>query len=222
MKSSLMRLNFSPINNRQEDLAHLVLELHRIPPKPFKRWNGELFVTDSLFSESLSNRRRDEYDYSLFFQFFLLSHHSELTNLGHEISTDTTKETWISLSSCIARCIELRIESHVPDSDRYPLMEITKGLEENLSPGLEQDTRVMVAAQCIILAPTLVSDKMKKLLGGHGKPSGCDVLRLWIRKLEDLADNSGLNSELKAAVVEVRDKLVLLHPELSTGRPGEV
>ncbi|KMQ48385.1 Protein of unknown function DUF3632 [Trichophyton rubrum] len=142
--------------------------------------------------------------------------------LGHEISTDTTKETWISLSSCIARCIELRIESHVPDSDRYPLMEITKGLEENLSPGLEQDTRVMVAAQCIILAPTLVSDKMKKLLGGHGKPSGCDVLRLWIRKLEDLADNSGLNSELKAAVVEVRDKLVLLHPELSTGRPGEV
>lgn len=26
-------------DNRQEDLAHLVLELHRIPPKPFKRWN---------------------------------------------------------------------------------------------------------------------------------------------------------------------------------------
>ena len=46
MKSSLMRLNFSPINNRQEDLAHLVLELHRIPPKPFKRWN----VCPALYS----------------------------------------------------------------------------------------------------------------------------------------------------------------------------
>ncbi|EGD96066.1 hypothetical protein TESG_03526 [Trichophyton tonsurans CBS 112818] len=188
-------------DSRQDMLAQVVLELHRIPPKPTKRWNGDLFVTDSIFSESLSNRWRDTYT--------------------HEISTDTMKEIWISLSSFIARCIELRIESHVPDSDRYPLIDISKGLEENLAPGLERDTRVMVAAQYILLAPTLVSDKMSKLLGGHGKPSGCDILRLWIGKLEtDRAWQP--NPEVKAAVVEAKDKLVSLHQKLVMGSTEEV
>ncbi|EZF31435.1 hypothetical protein H109_04705 [Trichophyton interdigitale MR816] len=187
---------------RQDTLAQVVLELHRIPPKPTKRWNGDLFVTDSLFSESLSNRWRDTYT--------------------HEISTDTMKEIWISLSSFIARCIELRIESHVPDGHRYPLIDISKGLEENLAPGLERDTRVMVAAQYILLAPTLVSDKMSKLSGGHDKPSGCDILRLWIGKLEELTEHGSLNPEVKAAVVEAKDKLVSLHQKLVMGGTEEV
>ncbi|DAA77669.1 TPA_exp: Uncharacterized protein A8136_6215 [Trichophyton benhamiae CBS 112371] len=181
-------------DNRQEDLAHLVLELHRIPPKPFKRWNGDLFVTDTLFTESLSNRWRDAY--------------------RHEITSETMKETWVSLSSFIARCIELRIESHVPDSGRYPLIEIIKGLGENLSPGLERDTRAMVAAQYILLSPTLVNDKLAKLPGGRGEPSGSDILKLWIAKLKELAENGSLNPEVKAAVVEARQKLLSLHPEV--------
>ncbi|KAM5457591.1 hypothetical protein MaudCBS49596_000788 [Microsporum audouinii] len=181
-------------DTRQDILAQFILELHRIPPKPIKSWNGDRFVTDSLFSESLSNRWRDVY--------------------RHQITTGVMKDKWVSLSSFIARCIELRIEKNVPDSDRYPFLDIPKGLEDNSAPGLERDTRAMVAAQYILLAPTLVNDTMTKLSGGHDKPSGSNRLQLWGVKLKELAENGSLDSEVKVAVVEARKKLVSLHPGL--------
>jgi hypothetical protein len=117
---------------------------------------------------------------------------------------------WLNLSSFIARCTGARVDDHLPGITKYPSIDIAEGLEKEIPPGLTRDTRVMIAAQHILLAGRVVDEELVR------KPKiswGLDKWQLWAKKLKELTEGE-LAPEVKIAVVEARKKLVELHPEL--------
>jgi hypothetical protein len=114
-------------------------------------------------------------------------------------------EEWMNLTSFIARCIKARVidDDKILDVDEYPSRDIPEGLETEFYPGITRDSKVMVAAQYILIAGDFIG----------GKSWGIDRWQLWARKLEELAGKE-LASEVKTAVIEARKKLIFLHPEL--------
>ena len=126
----------------------------------------------------------------------------------------------MNFSSFVARCTEARIDEHFPDFIKYARLDVPEGLEKEMSPGLKRDTRVMVAAQYILLAGHVIDEELVQKPTKKRKSYGLEKWKLWAGKLQELAREE-LASEVKDAVVEARQKMVSLHPELfSMGEEG--
>ena len=68
---------------------------------------------------------------------------------------------------------------------KYPSIDVSHGLDQDLPPGPERDCKVMVAAQCVLLAGRSLADDCFKQ---PGKGSvGPDQWRRWAKKLEEIS-----------------------------------
>lgn len=127
-------------------------------------------------------------------------------------------DEWVNISSFIARCMEHRIEVDFPGAGKYQSIDICNGLREEHPAGIERDTYVMVAAQYILLALTFIDDRVVAFTAKQGAMNlGRDKFQLWGAKLAQLANDGDLRPDVKAAVIEARQKLVSLHPEFFEG-----
>ena len=147
--------------------------------------------------------------------------------LVSRIASDSKEETsqpseweeqckeWVNFSSFVARCTEARIDDHIPDFTKYPWIDIEEGLEKDFLPGPKRDSRVMVAAQYILLAGHVISEEFVQKPRREGKFHGVEKWQLWAGKLKELAETqTELAPDVRDAVVESRKKLISLHPEL--------
>lgn len=107
--------------------------------------------------------------------------------------------------------MEARIFDHVFDNTKYPGINIPDGLENDIPPGVKWNSRVMVAAQYILLAGHVIDEEFIQKDGRSSQ--GLDRWKLWEGKLKELSGKE-LAPEVRAAVIEARKKLVSLHPEL--------
>lgn len=120
----------------------------------------------------------------------------------------------MNLSSFIARCINARIDDHFPDIAKYPSIDIPEGLEKDIPSGIKRDTRVMIAAQHILLAGRVIDEELVQ-----NDSLGLNRWHLWAEKLKELTGKE-LAPTVKTAVVEARNKLISIHPELFSTSEG--
>lgn len=104
---------------------------------------------------------------------------------------------------------------------KYPSIDISHGLDQDLPPGPERDCKVMVAAQCILLAGRSLADDCFKQKPGKASV-GPDQWRRWAEKLEEISKNekrSGDDAEelkttgLASAAEEAHQYMMALHPD---------
>ncbi|KAM5477231.1 hypothetical protein MauCBS54593_000504 [Microsporum audouinii] len=194
-------------DDRQDILVQLILELQNIPARPVKAWNGEdrFAAADGMFSGCLDNHWR--------------AGNVSRDQLAKEpLRVKQQFDKWVNISSFIARCMEHRIEVDFPGAGKYQSIDICNGLREEHPAGIERDTYVMVAAQYILLAPTFIDDRVVAFTAKQGAMNlGRDKFQLWGAKLAQLANDGDLRPDVKAAVIEARQKLVSLHPEFFEG-----
>ena len=65
----------------------------------------------------------------------------------------------MNFSSFLARCIQARIDDHILHISKYPRIDIADGLDDYINPGVKRDSRVMIAAQYILLAGSVLDEE---------------------------------------------------------------
>ena len=123
----------------------------------------------------------------------------------------------MNFSAFLARCIESGVSKRYEDRCKYAVIDIGKGIEKDLKPGITRDCRVMVASQYVLLAGRVVYEEIvAKMKGKDREKWGLDKWSLWGRKFKELAreyeeiGNPGLASATKQAY----EKMVSFHPSL--------
>lgn len=99
---------------------------------------------------------------------------------------------WVNFSAFLARCIQARIDNSALPICKYPSINIPDGLDYNIPPGIKRDSRVMIAAQYILLAgPFLTKNSSRTQRNIHGawwsgsrgrKDSSSSSKLSWLRK----------------------------------------
>lgn len=121
-------------------------------------------------------------------------------------------DEWVNFSSFLARCTEAGLDDRYTNRCKYASIDIPNGLEDDLPHGPKRDSRVMVAAQYILLAGrTLADDCFNKPIKGFGP----EQWRCWVGKLKEISMQEGNNTSLALALEEARKYMVSLHPEIS-------
>jgi len=120
-------------------------------------------------------------------------------------------DEWVNFSCFLARCIEAGLNDGYGNRCKYPSIDISQGLEQDLPRGLKRDCKLMVAAQYILLAGrTLADDCFNKPVSGFGP----EQWRRWAEKLGEVSRQEGGNTYLASAAEEARRYMVSLHPEI--------
>ncbi len=118
----------------------------------------------------------------------------------------------MNFSSFLARCLEKGLNDNYPKPAKYALIDIPKGLENDLPPGPRRESKMMVAAQYILLSGRYLVDYCFKT---PVKGYGLDRWRRWAEKLEEIAREEGGNAELASAADDARKYMFSLNPEIS-------
>lgn len=118
------------------------------------------------------------------------------------MSFEEVCDTWVNFSSFLARVTEAGL---IGDCYNYARFDISQGLDEDLPHGLMRDSKVMVAAQYILLAgKTLANECFDK-----------DQWRRRAEKLKEISkEEGGSNTVLASATEEAHNYMVSLHPEI--------
>ena len=119
-----------------------------------------------------------------------------------DMSFEEVCDTWVNFSSFLARVTEAGL---IGDCYNYARFDISQGLDEDLPQGLMRDSKVMVAAQYILLAgKTLAKECFDK-----------DQWRRRAEKLKEISkEEDGSNTVLASATEESHKYMVSLHPEI--------
>lgn len=118
---------------------------------------------------------------------------------------------WVNFSAFLARCIQARIDNSALPICKYPSINIPDGLDYNIPPGIKRDSRVMNAAQYILLAGPVLDEEF--IQNPKEYPRGVVEWQSWAKRFEQLVEIE-LASEVKEAVIEARKKMISLRPEL--------
>lgn len=126
-------------------------------------------------------------------------------------------DEWVNFSSFLARCIQARVDDQILPISKYPRINIADGLDVHMQPGIKRDSRVMIAAQYILLAGPALDEGL--IQDPKAYATGVVQWQSWARRFKELAEME-LASEVKAAVIEARKKLISLRPELFSVSEG--
>jgi hypothetical protein len=123
----------------------------------------------------------------------------------------------VNYSAFIARCIQARIDDHLYHISKYPGINIPDGLDYYIGPGVKRDSRVMIAAQYILLAGPVIDEEFIQKREVYSK--GVVQWQSWAKTFKELAEVE-LAPEVKEAVIEARKKMISLRPELFSVSEG--
>jgi Protein of unknown function (DUF3632) len=114
-------------------------------------------------------------------------------------------DQWVNLSSYLARCLQAGLNEDYYSGFKYASIDIPEGLDEKLPAGSRRDSKVMVAAQYILLAGEKIAGVC---LEKPVKNLGLDEWNRWAERLGEISKEESNNSELASAVEEAHKYMI--------------
>ncbi|KDN66824.1 hypothetical protein CSUB01_03007 [Colletotrichum sublineola] len=191
-------------HEQQQLLVQFLIELVKLPTREVKIWDRKclVYANEPIFGSVMEDNWNGSYP-------------SDMFSSDAPAIAESFKE-WVNLSAFLARCIQSGRNDCFENWDKYPGVDIRKGLEETHEKGPRRDCLQLVAIQYLLLAGEKLHGEMivRHADGAEKRQWGLGKWQLWAEKLQDIEEGQEEDFDLGQAAKRARQMMVSLEPSI--------